>query len=139
MVAISARDKLYRDIVDFLFISVMSGTSFDDMIDEDPERFEEFRVAIVNAVKNPYNDHLTALDHYLLGDVRYRRFFIQMQEDLDHVLEIIPIEVTVVVCILAELRYDLRSRLVAWVVPELSRGPPLDEPPYEKPRFFELH
>ena len=95
MVAVSARNKLYRDIVDFLSISVMSGTSFDDMIDEDPERFEDFRLAFVNAVKNPYNDHLTALDHYLLGDVRYRRFFIQMQEDLDHVLETIPIEVTV--------------------------------------------
>lgn len=95
MVAVSARDKLYRDIVDFLFISVMSGTSFDDMIDEDSECFEEFRAAIVNAVKNPYNDNLTALDHYLLGDVRYRRFFIHMQEDLDHVLETIPIEVTV--------------------------------------------
>ena len=38
-----------------------------------------------------------------------------------------------------ELWYDLRSRLVAWVGPELSRGPPLDELPYEKPRFFELH
>lgn len=95
MVAVSACDKLYRDIVDFLFISVMSGTSFDDMIDEDPERFEDFRLAFVNAVKNPYNDHLTALDYYLLGDVRYRRFFIHLYEDLDHVLETIPIEVTV--------------------------------------------
>ena len=95
MVAVSAREKQFRDITDFLFISVMSTTSFDGMIDEDPERFEEFRAALVNAVKNPYNDHLTALDHYLLGDVRYRRFFIQMQEDLDHVLETIPIEVTV--------------------------------------------
>lgn len=95
MAPMSARDKLYRDITDFLFISVMSDTSFDDMIDEDPERFEDFRLTFVNAVKNPYNDHLTALDHYLLGDVRYRRFFIQMQEDLDHVLETIPMEVTV--------------------------------------------
>ena len=32
---------------------------------------------------------------YITTDVRYRRFFIHLQEELDHVLEVIPIEVTV--------------------------------------------
>ena len=91
----TASDRQYKDITDFLFVCAMSLTTFEGMIDADPERFEAFRVAVVNAVKSPYGDNLIVLDNYLLGDVSYRRFFILLLEELDRVLEAIPIEVTV--------------------------------------------
>lgn len=88
----TASDRQYKDITDFMFVLSISKFGLEE---EDPKRFDEFRAAVVNAVKSPYGDNLPVLGEYLLGEVQYRRFFIVMQEELFHVLEAIPIEVTV--------------------------------------------
>lgn len=87
--------KQYSDIVDYLFKYAILVGSFDDMIEEDPERFERFQKAVVSATEQPVLHTLAPLRSFLLPDVRYRRFFIVMQRDLERVLESIPMTFTV--------------------------------------------
>lgn len=94
MEAEAAREKHYREIIDYLFVYAMATDCFDDLINEDPNLFETFRKALVDATKDPNFINEATLDYYFLGDVRYRRFFIFLQDNLIHILESLPIPIT---------------------------------------------
>lgn len=87
--------KQYSDIVDYLFKYVLLIGPFDGLIEEDPERFERFQRAVVDATEQPVPHTLSSLRPFLLADVRYHRFFIVMYYNLEEVLESIPLTVTV--------------------------------------------
>lgn len=112
MEAYVAHMKQYSDIVDYLFKYAILVGPFDDMIEEDPERFERFQKAVVSAAEQPVLHTLALLRVFLLSDVRYRRFFIVMQHDLERVLESIPLTVTVPI---REHFNEITCHLLGWL------------------------
>ena len=112
MEAHEARMKQYSDIVDYLFKYALLTGPFDDLIEEDPEHFERFQRAVVDATEQPVLHTLSSLHPFLLADVRYRRFFIVMYYDLERVLESIPLTVTVPLC---EHFKEIMCHLLGWL------------------------